>query len=218
MTFCVIMAKKILLPPENQRLIEFRRSFNKDQKEISYVLGISRAGVSNIETGRAKLTESNINRLCREYNLNPDWIKHGAEPMFLEEPEVKKSLIPVIADIPAGSWEYWIDSYNPDAEEDWFAAPGVFGRKLFGIRVKGDSMEPILYEGDILIIDPHKKFQRGIAVVRHKEGYKIRNVRKKGKYTFLLMPINQAYEDEEISLDEETRLYVPVKVVSFRDI
>ncbi len=212
------MTKKSLFLPENQRLIEFRRLLNKDQKEISYVLGISRAGVSNIETSRAKLTESNIRRLCREYNLNPDWIKHGTEPMFLEEPEVKKSLIPIIADIPAGSWEYLIDFYSLGEAEDWIAAPGVFGRKLFGIRVKGDSMEPILYEGDILIIDPYKKFQRGIAVVRHKEGYKIRNVQIKGKYTFFLMPVNQAYEDEVISLDEETRLYVPVKVITIKDI
>ena len=212
------MGKKYCIPPENQRLKEFRLLFKKDQREIAYILGITRAGVSNIETGRTRLTESNIRRLYEAYTLNPEWIKNGIEPTFLKKPAIEKSLIPIIAGIPAGAWEYWIDSYPQGEAEDWLAVPGLSGRKLFGIKVKGDSMEPLLHEGDILIIDPIKKFQRGIAVVRHKEGYKIRNVRKKGEYTFLLMPMNHLYEDEEITIDEETRLYVPVKVVSFKDI
>ena len=217
MTLSVFM-KKNLIPPENKRLKEFRLLFKKDQREIAHILGITRAGVSNIETGRAKLTESNIRRLYETYNLNPEWFKHGIEPIVLKKPEEEKSFIPIIACIPAGSWEYWIDSNTQYETEDWLAVPGLSGRKLFGIKVKGDSMEPLLHEGNILIIDPVKIFQRGIAVVRHKEGYKIRNVRKKGKYNFFLMPMNHSYEDEEITLDEETRLYVPVKVVSIKDI
>ena len=79
-------------------------------------------------------------------------------------------------------------------------------------------MEPTLRNGDILIIDPHKNFQGGIAVVRYREGYKIRNVRKTERNTYFLCPQNPAYKDEEIMQEEDTRLYVPVKVISMRDI
>ena len=99
--------------------------FKKDQREIAYILGITRAGVSNIETGRTKLTESNIRRLCKAYNLNPEWIKHGTEPTFSKKPEVEKSFIPIIAGIPAGVWEYWIDSY-PQGEAEKMSCQVIF--------------------------------------------------------------------------------------------
>jgi len=73
-------------------------------------------------------------------------------------------------------------------------APDVSGKNLFGIRVTGESMEPTLYDGDILIINPHKKFTRGLAVVRHHWGYKIRNVHKRGNNSYTLAPVNPAYD------------------------
>ena len=135
---------------ENKRLKEFRRLFNKDQKEIADVLGISRAGVSNIETGRTKLTEANIISLCKEYYLNPEWIKHGTEPIILKKSDVEDSLIPIIADIPAGAWENHVYFFTKHRAEKYSAVPCVQGKNLFGVSVKGNSMEPLLYEGDIL--------------------------------------------------------------------
>ena len=79
-------------------------------------------------------------------------------------------------------------------------------------------MEPALSEGDILIIDPHIEFRSGMGVVRHHWGYKIRNVHPRGKGRYLLTPVNPAYKPEEIEAGEETRLYVPIKIVSMKDV
>jgi len=213
------MNKKIIIPPENQRLRDFRIRSAKGQNEIADTLGITKAGISNIETGRAKLTRSNILTLSRVYNLNPDWLLYGYNPKFLDKPEPEVSLIPVIADIPAGPWEFWLDSYAPGAGDDYLAVPpDMRGKNLFAVRVDGDSMEPVLFDGDILIIDPHKKYRHGLAVVRHHWGYKIRNVYKQNERRYYLCPQNSKYESEEITADNETRIYVPVKVISMRDI
>ena len=104
------------------------------------------------------------------------------------------------------------------AAESWISVDGIKGENLFAIKVKGDSMEPVLFDGDILVINPYKVFRHGLAVVRHHWGFKIRNVFKKSDRKYYLCPQNSKYAAEEITADNETRVYIPVKVISMRDI
>jgi len=212
------MAKKNNYSPEISRFVEFRKSMGLNQQDIARVLEVQRSNISNIETGRVRLTKSHLAILEKEYNLNPEWLVNGIPPMILAKQSLNKQSIPIIADIPAGPWEYWYDSYLPGGGEDYISVPGVQGMNLFGIKVQGDSMEPALYEGDIIIIDPHKQFQRGMAVVRYREGYKITNVQEKPNNMLHIWPQNPAHQEEVIMHDEDTRLYVPIKVISMRDI
>ena len=203
------------IPPENQRFNSFRRFFGKTQEEISERLGITRAGVASISTGRSKLTERNIRILQKEFNLNPRWIKFGYDPMILSE---KMPGIPVLKNIPVGRWLEWLYTDKTKGIENYIQVYDVKGENLFAVRVKDDSMEPSLREGDILIIDPHKKFRRGIVLVRHTWGYKIRNVTQIEKNKYFLTPLNLSYDSEEITIDEGTSFYVPIKLISIKDV
>ena len=79
-------------------------------------------------------------------------------------------------------------------------------------------MEPTLYKGDILIIDPEKKFTYGIGVVRHKEGYTIKRVIDHGNGRYTLRPHNPEYSEENIVADNDTIVYVPVRVLSIKNL
>ena len=203
--------------PIKQRFYMVFESTGLTQAEFGRRVGKSQNQISAILNDRSNVSADMIQLMKYKLNVNPDFILKGSTPMFLESKNNGK-LVPLIADIPAGPWESWLDSYEPGAGEDYIAVPDVHGKNLFAIRVKGDSMEPKLRDGDVVIIDPNRKFQSGVAVVRHHWGYKIRNVRKIGREEYRLWPLNPAYEEEVITRDEGTRLYVPIKVCSLRDI
>lgn len=52
-----------------------------------------------------------IKLLELKLNINPRWLINGELPIHLENPEWETGYIPIIADIPAGHWKEWIDTY-----------------------------------------------------------------------------------------------------------
>ena len=212
------MARNYDIPPINQRFgVLFRRA-NITQSEFGDLLGVSQRQISAIMTGKSMVTPMLIELLKYKLNINPEWLLHGTLPMHRENPEWETGYIPILADIPAGHWEAWIDTYTAGVGDDYLAAPAdVRGENLFAIRVHGDSMSPMFLPGDILVINPHKIWTRGPAVVRHQGGYQIRLVRKHNN-TYILTPVNPAYDEDEITPDESTAFYVPVKRISMQDI
>jgi len=215
------------LSPIKQRFYMVFKSTGLSQSEFGKVLGKSQNLISSILNNKRSISGDMIQLLWFKFRVNPEFILHGQRPMFIEKFDINRR-IPIIADIPAGDWREWFDSYAAVAGDDYIAAPEVKGDNLFAIRVIGDSMEPLLFEGDILVIDPHKEFMHGLAVVRHNWEYKIRDVeRRNAKIGYLhqrserkyhLCPQNKKYPAEEITSGNETKIYVPVKVISLRDI
>ena len=205
-------------PPIKQRFYMIFKSTGLTQSKFAKILGKSQGQISLILNGKSNISGDMIQLLRYKFNVNPDFILKGKRPMFLEKFSINRR-IPIIADIPAGDWRFWYDSYAAGVGEDYIVAtPDVKGENLIAVRVEGDSMEPKLHEGDILIINPHKEFHAGIAVVRHGEGFKIRNVRKVSSRRWYLMPQNPKYKDEDIFPNNNSKLYVPVKKISVSDI
>lgn len=70
----------------NERLRKIREQLDLTQEEIGNVLGIGRSAVSKIEKGENALTEANIRAICREFNVNEEWLRNGAGEMFKASP------------------------------------------------------------------------------------------------------------------------------------
>lgn len=71
----------------NERFTELRKACKKNQSEFSKVLGLSRSGVTAIETGQRSVTEKHLIMLSNwdEYNVNIDWLRTGKGDMFLPD-------------------------------------------------------------------------------------------------------------------------------------
>ena len=86
------------------------------------------------------------------------------------------------------------------------------------MKVSGNSMNPRLLHGDILIIDPERSF--GVrsggrtGVIKYDEEYCIRkiHINKDGEH-YLLEPLNKAYDSEVIPV-EGTEIFKIVEVRS----
>lgn len=68
----------------NERMKELRKAMGKSQEEFGKILGITKSGVSDIESGRRNVTEQHIIMLRNE-NVNEDWLRTGNGEMFVPE-------------------------------------------------------------------------------------------------------------------------------------
>ena len=71
----------------NERMKKLRKALDITQQEFADKIGIKRNSYANYETGRNVPIDAIIVSICREFNVNEDWLRNGNEPMFIEIPE-----------------------------------------------------------------------------------------------------------------------------------
>lgn len=66
----------------NNRFKMIRETLNKSQEEMGEAIGITRSGISNIESGKRSVSERHIKLLRSAYNVNEHWLRTGEGEMF----------------------------------------------------------------------------------------------------------------------------------------
>ena len=72
----------------NERIKMIRKALNMTQEQLAQRLGIGKAALSMIETGKTRLSSRNRNILVQELNVNPEWLETGKGEMFNAEPDL----------------------------------------------------------------------------------------------------------------------------------
>ena len=72
----------------NERVKLIRKQLGMTQEQLAQRLGIGKAALSMIETGKAGLSARNRNILVQELNVNPEWLESGKGNMFNAEPDL----------------------------------------------------------------------------------------------------------------------------------
>lgn len=69
----------------NERIRHLRKNELKmTQNSFASEIDISRSNLGNIETGEVSVTERVISSICREFNVNEEWIRYGTGGIFAE--------------------------------------------------------------------------------------------------------------------------------------
>ena len=85
----------------------------------------------------------------------------------------------------------------------WLRDQGLAGAELHAIRVQGDSMEPLLHDGDEILVDRAQRTLRdGIHVVRVGDALLVKRLAAAGPGRATLLSQNYAYPPVEVALDE----------------
>lgn len=66
----------------HERLKYLREQLNLTTRAFGASINMSGGAITNMEKGARNVTERTVRDICREYNVNPDWLVNGAEPMF----------------------------------------------------------------------------------------------------------------------------------------
>ena len=67
----------------NQRLRELRKALNLNQTEFGNRIGVKQSTITGYETGNRIPLDSVIISICREFNVNENWLRSGDGEMFL---------------------------------------------------------------------------------------------------------------------------------------
>lgn len=71
----------------HDRVKQVRKSLGLSQEVFGNALGVTKTAICGIEAGRRGLTEQMAKAICREFNVNYDWLRDGTGDMFDSIPE-----------------------------------------------------------------------------------------------------------------------------------
>ena len=107
-----------------ERVNAVRRSKKMTMEQFGEQIGVQKSAISKIEKDKVNLSEQTIKSICREFNVNEDWLRTGAggpENMFIpedmrylntvgrlgnEQNEFKKFCINMLMELPDKYWDY----------------------------------------------------------------------------------------------------------------
>ncbi len=154
------------------RLRDIRKQRGLTQAELAEISGVSQQLISKLERTRAK-TSSAASKLAKALGVDVKWLLFGEYPakeddsLVLEQgPEPGKiDSVPVVGNTQAGPDKEWFElGYPPGYGEDYVDVPAK-DPHAYALRVVGDSMEPRMHEGELVLVYPSWEAQPGDEVV-----------------------------------------------------
>lgn len=186
---------------------------NMKPVELHEKTGISESLLSKYLSGNAIARQRKIALISEALNINPVWLMGYDVPM--EETKTDNlgnpiAEVPLLGTVKAG--------YDYMAQENWEGMIEVDqdiikdGSDYFALKIKGDSMSPVLIENDIVIVKKQEDFENGDLVVALINGDEatIKKGRKSDN-SILLQPLNTAYEPLIFTYDEMKT--IPVTII-----
>lgn len=154
----------------------------------------------------AKAMNMSIEELLSKINGNQEFTLNTSK---LDELGNTVVSIPLLGTVKAG--------YNYLAEENWIGNVDIDKKladsgEFFALNVKGDSMSPVLIEGDIVVVKKQNDFENGDIVVALINGDEATIKKaKKSDSSILLQPFNNNYEPLIFTYEEMKS--IPVKII-----
>lgn len=208
----------------SERIRELRILHEMSQQDLADRLDVNKVTISQYERGVRKPDLNVLTALCDIFNVSSDYLlgkddvtirivgKEGLERLV----SARTKRIPVLGRVAAG---VPIDAIEDvlDWEEipEAMAATGEF----FGLRVKGDSMQPRIAEGDVVIVRSQPDAESGDVVIVQVNGDTATCKRlMKHETGISLISFNPMYEPINFTNEEIERLPVTIigKVVENR--
>lgn len=107
---------------QNNRVREIRKALNLTMEKFGEPLGVKKSAISNIENGSRGLTEQMIISICREYNVNEEWLRTGSGEMFVpltRDEQIEVFMGEVLRDEPGDFRRRLISVLSRLTESEW---------------------------------------------------------------------------------------------------
>lgn len=210
------------------RIADLRKEKDLTQDELAKRLNVARSTIANYEKGTRLPKKDSMLKLAKVFDVDREYLegltdisrKGEVSPQQLYkkgykqgEKEAKDKLmtrllqrtIPVFSCISCGTG-VWVDEYP----EDRMTVPETFvsaGADYFANPAEGDSMNPIIKEGDFLIFEKSDVIESGqIGSFSLNGEYYCKRFRRLPDGTFILLSENPAYEPIAVGKDDDFRV------------
>lgn len=75
----------------DERIRALRKELGLTMEKFGEPLGVTKTTISNIENGNRKPSLQIRKSICREFDVNEEWLEHGEGPMFREMSQREKA-------------------------------------------------------------------------------------------------------------------------------
>lgn len=136
---------------------------NMKQSVLAYRIGVDRSYISNYLSGKYEPSYDVLKKMAGVLGVSMSWLK-GSDSTMIEKSTNAAIQIPILGYVAAGIpieaitdiLDY--EEISPDMIKD--------GSEYFGLEIKGDSMEPVISNGDYVIVKQQETCDSGqIAIV-----------------------------------------------------
>lgn len=107
----------------NERAKYLRKErLNLTMEEFGKRLGVQKSAISKIETGKVSISDQMFLAICREFNVNPDWLRDGIGEPFKEVTRNKRIegfVEDILTNEPEGRKARLVDALASLDEEGW---------------------------------------------------------------------------------------------------
>ena len=195
------------------RIKELRRNLGLTQKEFSQKLGVTSRALQMWESGDIGLKESSKRTIESTFNVSPVWFRTGDGGMFLPSPKRDAQqqdaniAIPVYDLTASAGYGAWVNGETIKYRLTFSAIDikrlmGGNPKHIYLLYVAGASMEPTLYNRDMIAIDVSKtEAVNGLYVVRIDNELYVKRIKFTSKSAVLISdnpeypPITAQYND-----------------------
>ena len=167
-------------------------------KEVAQKVGVSEGTISRWESGEiANMRRDKIWLLSKALDMDPSIIMGWKK----DTREVRAIRIPVLGRIAAG---IPINAITEIMDWEEVRPDDVAGGEYFALQIRGDSMEPRIRNGDVIICRQQEDAEDGALVVAMVNGDDAccKKLKKYPNGAIGLMSTNPAYEPMIFTLDE----------------
>ena len=195
-----------------QRIFEARKRRKISRKEIADFLQVHETTIKRYEDGNTKkLPTDRLEKIAKYLNTSIEYLMGWEEE---QKPQGVK--IPVLGTVPAG-----IPISAVEDILDYEEIPKSWENQgeFFGLKIKGDSMLPILTDGDIVIVRKQSTADNGDTVIAMVTGDDATCKRyERSNNGIMLIPNNSSYTPTFYTNEEIASLPVTIigKVVELR--
>lgn len=183
-----------------------REQLGISQEQLANILGYkSRSSINKIELNHTDLPQSKIVALAKALSVTPAYLMGWEEP---EQPIPKSNgyptvRIPVLGDVAAGV--PILAQQDIIGYEDIPADMAKTG-EYFGLKIKGDSMEPKIHDNDIVIVKSMSDAENNDIVIAMINDEATCKRLHKYSNSVVLTAINSDYKPIEVTPDENIQI------------
>lgn len=225
----------------SERLKQARIAAGLSQAELARQLGAGQSTIASIENGRNQ-SSGRLVEIAQLLKVDPTWLASGQEPRRVASPPSPASLDPdqqivvweTLSDLPPDENRAWIDRYDLMCSAgtgliqweirqkqalpftlDFFKAIGSKPEHCRLASARGNSMEPFLFDRDMIMIDISKTAVRdgNIYAVRFEDETLVKQLFKQAGGALMLHSYNARYPDRIVPASDDTSFEVIGQVI-----
>jgi phage repressor protein C with HTH and peptisase S24 domain len=226
----------------SERLKQARLDAGLSQAELAKLLGAGQSTIASIENGRNQ-SSGRLVEIAQLLRVNPTWLASGQGPRqaapssaVASRPDADPQIVvwETLSDLPPDENRVWIDRYDLMCSagtgliqweirqkqalpftRDFFRAIGSKPEHCRLASARGNSMEPFLFDRDMIMIDVSKTSVRdgNVYAVRFEDETLVKQLFKQAGGALMLHSYNARYPDRIVPASDDTSFEVIGQVI-----